>query len=688
MKRNLFLASLFILTLCLCLLFASCGDNTEEPLQPSEGLEYALSDDGSYYTLTGVGTCTDTNVVIPSEYNGLPVSVIGKRSFEYCNTVRSVVIMHGVTRIDDEAFVLCESLRSIEIPNSMAYIGNNVFQSCTGLRGVEIPNSVISIGDSAFRDCNRLTSATIGNNVKTIGEEAFDGCLNLKSINIPSSVTSIGNKAFANCTNLASIEADENNANYKSIDGSLYTKDGCKLIQYAIGKTEGEFTVPSSVESICDYAFYNCLTLTSIKIPKSVKAIGENVFYGCEALVISCENNGPLSDWNEHWNLMEYKGSSGRVRCPVVWDYNHNDRANDGNTYAVIDGIRYCIDSFFYNADVVRQPTYLTEAEIPSYVVYRKISYPVKKIDAEAFSSCSSLTRVVVPSSVTTVEEDAFLDCKNVTVYCEAQSKASGWSNNWNRIKSLGSKTLRCPAIWNYKNNDVADDGAVYTVVDGIRYSIKNEKATVLGQIGSLSKVRINEKVIYKDTSYPVTSIGDYAFENCLVLEDIVLPTGLTSIGEYAFAGCVDLKGLELPIGITHMGKRAFSGCESLTSFTIPSDVTVLSEGVLAGCKSITELKIPSNITTIEPRAIAGCYALENITVPNSVTCISDYAFSNCANLTFIKIPSSVTSIGLKAFVNCKRLTIYCEVEEKPIQWHNEWNSTHCTVVWGHKQDN
>ncbi|MBQ8146447.1 MAG: leucine-rich repeat protein [Clostridia bacterium] len=667
MKRNLFLASLFTLTLCLCLLFVSCGDDTEEPLRPSEGLEYALSEDGTYYTLTGIGTCTDSKVVIPGEYNGLPVRMIGKNAFENCNTVRSVVIMQGITRIDDKAFWFCESLRSIEMSDSMAYIGNN-----------------------AFQDCDGLASVTIGNGVKTIGEESFSDCLKLTSINIPSSVTSIGKKAFASCTNLASIEVDENNANYKSIDGSLYTKDGRELIQYAIGKTEGEFTLPSEVESICDYAFYNCLTLTNVKIPKSVKTIGENVFYGCAALVISCENSGRLSDcdWHEYWNLMEYNGSSGKVKCPVVWDYNHNDRANDGNTYTVIDGVRYCIDDFFCNATVARQPAYLTEAEIPSYVVYKKISYPVRVIDAEAFSSCSNLTRVVVPSSVRTVDGYAFLGCKSVTVYCEAKSKADGWSDNWNRINSSGSKILRCPAVWNYNNNDVADDGAIYTMVEGIRYSIKNERATVVRQIVSLSKARINEKITYKDTSYPVTSIDDYAFENCFVLEDVVLPNGLTSIGEYAFANCVDLTGLELPSSITRMGKRAFSGCESLTSFTIPSDITVLSEGVLAGCENITELEIPSNITTIESWALAGCYALKDVTVPNSLTDISDYAFSHCSSLTSVKIPSSVTYVGSKAFINCHRLTIYCEAEEKPNQWHGEWNSTHCPVEWGHKQDN
>ena len=106
----------------------------------------------------------------------------------------------------------------------VTYIGDSAFESCISITSVVIPDSVTIIGDWAFEDCKSLTSVVIGNNV-----------------------TSIGDLAFSYCTPLTSIEVDADNQYYKSIDGNLYSKDGKTLIQYAIGKTDTSFKVPSDV---------------------------------------------------------------------------------------------------------------------------------------------------------------------------------------------------------------------------------------------------------------------------------------------------------------------------------------------------------------------------------------------------------------------------------------------------------
>ena len=151
-----------------------------------------------------------------------------------------------------------------------------------------------------------------GSSVQKIGDEAFAYCTNLTNITIPDSVTNIGSSAFNNCTNLTSIDVSKNNNYYKSIDGNLYSKDGAKLIQYAIGKKQNEFVIPDSVTNIGPYAFNNCTNLTNVIIPDSVTNIEHSAFNNCTNLTIYCESTSKPIGWDYYWN-----GSN----CPVVWGY-------------------------------------------------------------------------------------------------------------------------------------------------------------------------------------------------------------------------------------------------------------------------------------------------------------------------------------------------------------------------------
>ena len=223
--------------------------------------------------------CTGlTSVTIPNS-----VTSIGEYAFAYCSGLTSVTIPNSVTSIGYGAFYYCTGLTSVTIPNSVTSIGVAAFYMCTGLTSVTIPNSVTSIGRWTFEDCRGLTSVTIPNSVTSIGVAAFSGCTGLTSVTIPNSVTSIGSSAFASCTGLTSIDVASDNSNYCSVDGVLFNKDKTTLIQYPGGK-QGSYTIPNSVTSIGDYAFFECSGLTSVTIPNSVTSIGEFAFSGCTSL--------------------------------------------------------------------------------------------------------------------------------------------------------------------------------------------------------------------------------------------------------------------------------------------------------------------------------------------------------------------------------------------------------------------
>jgi Flp pilus assembly protein protease CpaA len=157
------------------------------------------------------------------------------------------------------------------------------FAYCSSLASVTIPNSVTSIGEAAFFYCSGLISVTIGDSVTSIALETFAGCSSLTSVTIPNSVTSIGEAAFAGCSGLTSIDVDTSNPNYSSVNGILFNKLQDTLIQYPSGKI-GDYTIPNSVMSIGNWAFYGCIGLTSITIPNSVTSVGNWAFYGCSGL--------------------------------------------------------------------------------------------------------------------------------------------------------------------------------------------------------------------------------------------------------------------------------------------------------------------------------------------------------------------------------------------------------------------
>lgn len=181
------------------------GENNDVTEQPKGELKFTLNDDKASYMLSGIGSCTDTEIKIPAEYNGLPVTSIGEYAFYGRTELTSVTIPDSVTRIGSRAFDGCSRLESITIPDSVTSIGYGSFYYCTKLTSVTLGNGLTSIGGFAFSYCTRLTSITIGENVTSISNSAFYGCVGLTEATIGKAVTSIGHNAFEGCPKLTTI---------------------------------------------------------------------------------------------------------------------------------------------------------------------------------------------------------------------------------------------------------------------------------------------------------------------------------------------------------------------------------------------------------------------------------------------------------------------------------------------------
>lgn len=245
----------------------------------SQDLKFTLSSSDTSYVVSGIGSCVDSDIIIPANYKGKPVTSIRGYAFSGCSSLTSVTIGNGVTSIGGYAFEGCSSLTSvIWNAENCTKVGSSTFYRCSKLSSITIGENVKTIPAYAFYGCNSLENITIPDSVTYIGNFALYGCSSLTSITIPDSVTSICESAFRGCSSLTSIVVDNDNQYFTSIDGNLYNKDKTELIQYAIGKTDASFIITDSVTSIGDYAFFGCSGLTSVTIGNSVTSIRESAF--------------------------------------------------------------------------------------------------------------------------------------------------------------------------------------------------------------------------------------------------------------------------------------------------------------------------------------------------------------------------------------------------------------------------
>ena len=243
--------------------------------------------------------------------------------------------------------------------------------------------------------------------------------------------------------------------------------------------------------------------------------------------------------------------------------------------------------------------------------------------------------------------------------------------------------------------------------VDSLRYTLNSDGTATVSEClyKSTPDINIPSSVSDGTTTYTVTKIGQYAFDQksfitsvtfpetmeymdfcsfrwcsgltqvtipaslkelsssnfsqCTNLETVTIAAGsqLTKVDEAAFYNCYKLTSINLPSTVTEIGTSAFIYCKGLTTFTMPASLTTLKSSAFNGCKGLTSITLPSGVTTISNSAFYDCTGLTEMTIPSSVTTIESSAFYGCTGLTEISIPSNVTTIGGSAFYGCNGLT-------------------------------
>ncbi len=633
---------------------------------------------------------------------------IADGAFSNCNELKKITIPNSVTNLGDETFENCSGLINIDIPNNVTSIGYGTFEKCSGLINVDIPNSVTNIGDSAFFDCSSLTSATIPDSVTSIGDDAFLGCYkmtsvtisdgvtsigdhafcrceslanvnipnsvtkigesafsldyNLTRIDIPSSVTEIGKGAFAGCRKLI-IEVSSQNQYYSSIDGVLFNKDKTEILAYSKDEIQLEYVIPSSVSVICDYAFCECYSLTSVIIPSGITRIGNYAFESCNRLTsitipdsvtyigdyafyyCFCLADIYYTDSESAWNKIEFGKNvlfDDMIHVTIHYDASlFGETVDSGDLGAYGNNITWTLDDhgvltisgngeMRYVDNLL--PWYRNNNAIKSVIINDGIT----SIHSNAFFNCTNLTYVKIPNSVVDIEFLAFKNCSGLMFIYLPDSVKSIGHGAFEDCINLGD--IKLPNNVSEIGDDVFNNTAYYNDTynwkDGILY---------LDGILIAANPEISGEVNVEDG---IANIAGGAFKKCANISKINIPYGVKYINNNVFSDCTSLSSVSIPSSVTFIGDSAFSNCTNISTITIPDGVTEINSGTFSGCMSLANITMPNGVTTIGDEAFSGCTSLGDITIPYGVVSIGNGAFRGCSNLNNLIIPDSVIQIG------------------------------------------
>lgn len=325
---------------------------------------------------------------------------------------------------------------------------------------------------------------------------------------------------------------------------------------------------------------------------------------------------------------------------------------------------------------------------------------PVRKIDyyQEYAPFCNYATSIVIPDSVTSIEQEAFKNSyslKSITIGRNVDyigDRFFAGCNNLSEITILGDHTR--------VNKKAFLNTAYYN-------DLRNWKKGALYISDHLIDVdtTLSGKYVIKDGT---KTIADYAFDGCKGLTEIVIPNNLTIIGMRAFNGCVGVTEFIIPDTVTYIGSSAFYNCEKLSyvklsnrlkklelgtfynclnlkSIVIPDNVIDVGESVFSGCKNLSTVILPKNITIIRYHTFYGCNSLYTVDIPNKVEVIDKWAFYSCKNLKSIVLPDSVKSILVGAFQGCSNLESITIPKTTTEIWHDVFDGCKSLTIYGYE---
>lgn len=511
MKKIIYVL-LAVLILASSLLIVSCdkgGDDKNNQgdfeIKGSNGLAYTLSKDLKYYIVTGIGSCTDKNIVIPAMYQGKPVRAIAEGAFA----------------VSDSSAALAKSVRKAKKVNlAPSDYDNFEDETLAKIESVEIADTVLEIGDSAF-----------------------EGCESLEKIEVSDLITMIGTDAFKD----TAFYLDEDNWT----DGVLYLEN--YLVEAK--KDVTSVTVREGTLNIADNAFYECKYLVSIDFGKDIQIIGKKAFYGCyELKSVNLGVSGIYIGESAFEHCIELESvvvgndvlptelsaeDKEALNCISTSEDAEANGVNGSSITIKLASMTHLVgedDSNFVYASCISKNAFYGCISLTGIT----IGANVKSIGMSAFGKCTALTDVSLASMIATRElTEPFIHRDGYT--CEITSLSSVFEGCTSLVNVTLPQNIR-NINGTFKNCTALESFVVPEGIINIRHAFEG--------CTSLSSVELPDGVKY---------IGS-AFRDCSSLTMINLPESVTKIEADTFLRCESLAELNLHDYVSVIAAQAFEG--------------------------------------------------------------------------------------------------------------------------------
>ena len=605
---------------------------------------------------------------------------------------------------DFKELVYCPPAKegTVEVDARTERIGTNAFANCKKLTAITFPADSVckQIGAGAFSGCSLLVNMKLPDSVAAIGEGAFLNCNELVSLRLPASLSSF-DPAMLGCKKLTDLTVSENNPNFSSVDGVLFSKDKTTLVYYLPTRENAEYAVPDGTKEIADKAFSENVSLTKVTLPASLERVGANAFSNCmslETVSFAAESKQLVID-DRAFNNTAVSSVSLPAGVSALGDEVFTNSALAEIEFAANSSLTALGNNVFSNTDLVNV-TLPAGLRVLGNSVFRNCTLLESTVLPEGlttmgdatFYGCSALTSVSLPSTLHTMGTETFYGCSSLTrITFAANSQIETLSyDTFSGCTSL--EEIELPASLTEIAGKDTENSSSYGLFQNMT-SLKRvtfaegSKCLVIGAsafegsslesftipssvttIGSLAFA--STKLTQITIPRTVTRMDNYAFSSCTLLEEVRIEAGLVAIPEYAFQNNTALVSVNIPATVTSVAATAFNGCTALKSINLDSANTALTveDGVLYNAAkteilfmpaAIESFRIPAELTTSNlPAILSGAAGLEEITVEegNPVYRASGGALYDMnwnlllipAAMTEFVIPKEVTSLTVK----------------------------------------